>query len=238
MDFLVDLIFGLDGQTQANVAADIEIIKHLEIDQVTCYPLMRSGRELGGLKGWKKSAWWEKDTYHMIRQSLAPGYLPASAWCFSRRKGMIDEYIVEHSSYAGAGSGAFGLENDMMSINVFSVPAYITAAENGIDTTVFQHRFKPGESIRYHLIMQLFRGFIDSKDLSRNKNFAHKISIRFAMFLLSISGVIKVKPGKTTVTERGTYISVLLMKLFFEGVGDLRGACINTHAENPSQFNP
>jgi menaquinone C8-methyltransferase len=234
----VDLIFGLAGQTQGDVAADLGIIKFLEIDQVTCYPLMKSGRELGGPVGWMKGAGREKETYHMIRKILTPEYVPASAWCFSRRKGMIDEYIVEHSSYSGAGSGAFGLEKDTMMINVFSVPAYISAAEAGIDTTVFRHRFKRAESFRYRLLMQLFRGFVDIGELTQNETLLRKISIRGMILLLFISGTARLKSGKIVVTKRGAYLSVLLMKLFFEGVGDLRGSCVNAHAENPSQFNP
>lgn len=234
----VDLIFGLAGQTRADIAADLELTKRLEIDQVTCYPLMTSGGELGGPKGWMKGARWEKNTYHMIRDLLSPEYFPASAWCFSRRKGMIDEYIVEHSSYAGAGSGAFGLENDTMMINVLSIPAYITAAESGIDTAVFRRRFKPGDSIRYRLLMQLFRGFVDVNDLSRDETMVRKISIRGMMLLLFVSGAAKRKPGKIVVTKRGAYLSILLMKLFFEGVGDLRGSCVNAHAEEPSLFHP
>lgn len=234
----VDLIFGLDGQTRADVAADVEVIKQLEIDQVTCYPLMKSGGENDGFRRWRKKAAWERDTYQMIRTALASDYNPASAWCFSRRRGMIDEYIVEHTSYAGAGSGAFGLENDTMMINVFSVPAYVTAAEGGVDTTVFRRRFKPSESIRYHLLMQLFRGYLDTGDLSRIGKFTQKILIGFATLILFIFGIVKMKSGKPIVTRRGAYLSVLLMKLFFEGVGDLRGSCVNAHAENPSRFHP
>ncbi len=230
----VDLIFGLAGQTQADVAADLEVIKSLEIDQVTCYPLMKSGRQPGRLTDWQKGARWERDTYRVIRTLLAPEYFPASAWCFSKRKGMIDEYIVEHSSYAGAGSGAFGLENDTMVINVFSVPAYITAAERGTDTEVFLHEFKRGESIRYRLLMQLFRGLVDVNDLSRDETAAGKISILCMALLLLISGAARRRSKNIIVTERGAYLSVLLMKLFFEGVGDLRGACVNAHTENPS----
>ena len=229
----VDLIYGLDGQTQDDVAADIEVIKSLGIDQVTCYPLMKSGEKIGSYTSWKTHAVWEKDTYHMIRSSLAPDYIPASAWCFSKRRGMIDEYIVEHSSYTGAGSGAFGLENDTMMINIFSVPAYVTAAEGGNDTTVYRHKFKGSESIRYHLLMQLFRGYVNIDELSKIGSFVQKISIRFAVLLLRLFGLLKITPGKTITTKRGAYLSVMLMKQFFEGVGDLRRTCVDTHGENP-----
>lgn len=234
----VDLIFGLDGQTRADVAADLEVIKKLEIDQVTCYPLMKSGGEILGYKKWKQKMAWERDTYQMIRETLTTDYDPASAWCFSRRKGMIDEYIVEHSSYAGAGSGAFGLENDSMMINIFSVPSYISTSEGGNDTAVFRHNFKPGESLRYRLLMQLFRGYLDTDDLRRKGNIIEGITAKFAALILVIFGIVKKMSGKLLVTKRGAYLSVLLMKLFFEGVGELRGRCINAHSENPSQFHP
>ena len=226
----VDLIFGLKGQTQADIAADLRIIKDLQIDQVTCYPLMKSGGEPPSFKNWRRGARWEKSAYRMIRQILEPGYYPSSAWCFSRNRGMIDEYIVEHSSYAGAGAGAFGLESGTLAVNLFSVEKYIEAVQTDGDAVVFRHTFKPGESLRYRFLMQLFGGFIDSNDLSRGQTPPGRLLIKTLVWLLRLFGAVALRSGRLTVTKRGSYYAVLLMKLFFEGVGDLRRSCLDAYA--------
>ena len=47
----------------------------------------------------------------IVRQMLAAGYMLWSAWCFSRRAGMIDEYITEREEYLELGSGPFSYLN-------------------------------------------------------------------------------------------------------------------------------
>ena len=45
---------------------------------------------------------------------------------------MIDEYIVTSSSYAAAGSGAFGYIDGVLFSNSFSIAEYIELTANGI----------------------------------------------------------------------------------------------------------
>jgi len=224
----VDLIFGLEGQTLDDVVSDIETIKKLDIDQVTCYPLMKSGVSLPVYAVWKKRTRWEKQAYSTIRNILEPTYTPSSSWCFSRNKGMIDEYIVEHSSYAGAGSGAFGLENGTLAVNIFSVEKYIEMVETGANPIIFRHEFNQSEHLRYRLLMQMFGGHVDVPDLSCNQTLYRRLFIRALMPLLYFSGAAVRKAGRIVITKLGAYYSVLLMKLFFEGVGDLRHTCISS----------
>ncbi len=226
----VDLIFGLEGQKMEDVTADLEIIKRLEMEQVTCYPLMHSGGKKPSFKAWKEQALWEKNAYQKIRDSLEPEYSTSSAWCFSRNKGMIDEYIVEYTSYAGAGAGAFGLENGTLTVNVFSVQKYIEAAENGTDSVVFRHAFQPGENLRYKLLMQLFGGIIDVPGLLESMPPVRRLALRMLMPALFLMKFVVRDPGRLSVTKRGSYFAMLLMKLFFEGVGELRGSCVRAHA--------
>ncbi|MBN1687092.1 MAG: coproporphyrinogen III oxidase family protein [Spirochaetales bacterium] len=226
----VDLIFGLEGQTHADVIADLGIVKQLGIDQVTCYPLMKSGGGRQSFDGWRREVAWKKQAYRLIRDTIEPEYVPSSAWCFSKNRGMIDEYIVEHSSYAGAGAGAFGLEGGTLAVNVFSVEKYIEAAENNADAAAFRHPFDSGENLRYLLLMQLFGGGIDFDGLCRGQTPLCKFFVRTSVALLRLAGAAVKKSGRITVAKRGAYYTVLLMKLFFEGVGDLRGFCLDAHA--------
>ena len=57
----------------------------------------------------------EERFYHRIVRRLVPAYRFSSAWCFSRKKAMIDEYIVDYDEYAGLGSGSIGyLSGDLL----------------------------------------------------------------------------------------------------------------------------
>ncbi len=50
----------------------------------------------------------EREFYGIITERLVPPYRFSSAWCFSRKEAMIDEYVVNYDDYAGLGSGSIG----------------------------------------------------------------------------------------------------------------------------------
>lgn len=221
----VDLIFGLDNQTLEDVRRDVRRIRDLGIDQVTCYPLMKRLDELPGFRRWQKQMRWEKKAYRIIRDELLPKYRASSAWCFSRDSGLVDEYIVEHPAYAGAGSGAFGYLNGSLTTNLFNLEGYMSRTGSGSLPTLFTRPFSPGEQFRYHLLMQLFRGIIDFKEL-RNQTGRAGMT-QFSRMILRITGAIKKNGYLYQVRSRTAYLTVILMKIFFQGVSSLRGLCMD-----------
>jgi menaquinone C8-methyltransferase len=223
----IDLIFGLEGQTQDQVIEDLVTVRDLQVDQVTCYPLMKDAEKMPRYREWAANGAWEKATYKAIRNFLLPDYQPSSAWCFSRTGGMIDEYIVEHPSYAGAGSGAFGYIGDRLISNYFSIPAYMEMMEQGNSPVLLHKKFSRGENTRYHLMMQLFGGRFDIGEIQRNSGAKSRGFLSVMFLLLLLSGSIRRAKTGYVVTDRGAYWTMLLMKYFFQGVSGLRNLCRN-----------
>ena len=74
----------------------------------------------------------ERKLYEMIAgYMLANGYSRSSAWCFSRRPGMIDEYVVDQDDYLGLGSGAFSYLHGSLYASTFSIEHYLSLVESG-----------------------------------------------------------------------------------------------------------
>jgi len=116
---------------------DLDTVAGLELDQVTFYPLMAASRVRSNLaKLGRIDPRQEKRLYMKIWDVLGERYEPSSAWCFSRRdsspeRRMIDEYIVEHSEYAGLGSGSFGYAGATIYANTFDITGYIDRLDRG-----------------------------------------------------------------------------------------------------------
>jgi len=132
-----DLIFNFPAQTERMFLRDLDTVAGLELDQVTFYPLMAASRVRSNLaKLGRIDPRQEKRLYMKIWDVLGERYEPSSAWCFSRRdsspeRRMIDEYIVEHSEYAGLGSGSFGYAGATIYANTFDITGYIDRLDRG-----------------------------------------------------------------------------------------------------------
>lgn len=178
----IDMMFNLPGQTERHLKDDLELLKKTEADQITYYPLMSSGKQNSS-----EAAAREAKMYKDISGSLSGSYKRTSAWCFTRKEGMIDEYIVTHSAYAAAGSGAFGYGCGTLYANTFSIQGYIDALQNNMLPVFYTRKFGIIYRLLYELLMKRF--------------------------------------GGPFVTNKGTYVLVVLMKRFFEGVNNLRDQC-------------
>ncbi len=129
----IDMIFNFPTQTKEHVITDCNIIKNLKADQVTFYPLMASTSTEKTIKKrfGKLSYQHEKLLYHEILKQIEDEYVPGTAWCFSRQKSMIDEYIIDYDEYLGVGSGSFGYYNGRILSNTFDLSEYSELISNG-----------------------------------------------------------------------------------------------------------
>jgi coproporphyrinogen III oxidase-like Fe-S oxidoreductase len=89
----VDMIFNLPGQSLAALEHDLDVLLGLAVDQVSFYPLMiaptaryKMERSMG-----RSDPRLRHPMYERVLDRLLDGYRPASAWCFSRNRGMFDE---------------------------------------------------------------------------------------------------------------------------------------------------
>jgi len=220
----VDMIFNFPTQTREMLERDLAVIKGIDADQVTFYPLMVSTatrRELARIFG-AISYRQEKLLYKAILDGLDADYTPGTAWCFSRKKSMIDEYIVDHDEYVGVGSGSFGYVEGTVLSDTFSIPEYIQSVSEGKLPLKARKRFSERDRIQYDFVMKLFS---TSLDISRAEE---KFGGRFLRSLwkevnfFSTVGAL-VKDGSTfRLTRKGLYLWVIMMREFFTGVNNFR----------------
>ena len=228
----IDLIFNFPNQTLAMLLDDIKIVKDIKADQVTFYPLMvsRSNKKLLQARYGKISYLQERRFYKRITGELSNLYRQASAWCFSRKDGMIDEYILDHDEYAGLGAGSFGYINGNIYSNTFSVENYIELVQRGLLPVAARKSFFKQERVRYEILMKLFGGTLNLDDLS--KKYRRLFRFHFWKKIFIATGAATCRNDQLLLTLKGQYYLVILMREFFSGVNNLRE--IRTSGDNRS----
>jgi coproporphyrinogen III oxidase-like Fe-S oxidoreductase len=234
----VDMIFNFPMQTEQMLARDLEILKDLEVGQVTFYPLMAARKvrgELAKLGTIRFSR--EKRLYGRIWEALSSDYRPSSAWCFTRREPeraasnhFIDEYIVGNDEYAGLGSGSFGYIQGKIYANTFSVPHYIESLHRGQLPILAARRFSRAEQIRYDFLMKMFGGSLDLRQLKKKYGESAMRELWKELLFFRMCGAASRRPGSSRVlelTRKGYYLLVVLMREFFTGVNNFREACLS-----------
>jgi menaquinone C8-methyltransferase len=220
----IDMIFNFPSQTQGMVAEDLKTVLEIGADQVTFYPLMASRlkkQELTSALGnvdYRK----EKKLFSIISKTLQKEYTPASAWCFSRKVGLIDEYIIDYNEYAGLGSGAFGYVGGSLYSNTFSVSAYIEKIRSGDLPLAEVRGFSLREQLQYELLTSLFSGKANLEIFNTHLGLQAARHLWPEVTALRLSGAVKKAGSELTLTKRGTYYMVILMREFFNGVNYLR----------------
>ena len=169
----------------------------------------------------------EKQFYFMILNRMKKNYTGSTAWCFSRKKSMIDEYIVAYDKYAGAGSGAFGYFNDCIYINTFSLDEYVSKVNKGELPVTRVKRFSDRENLYYFILMKLFGLSLDKKAFEKAFSKSYGSSIWFETLILKLSGAIQESDTAVTLTDRGRYYWVMAMREFFIAVDTMRDYCKN-----------
>ncbi len=223
----VDMIFNFPTQTVTMIEHDVQTILDIEADQVTFYPLMVSDitrRELAGRFGpisYRK----EKLLYQRISEMLDDLYACGTAWCFSRKQTMIDEYIVDYDEYVGAGSGSFGYVGGSVWANTFSVRDYLRAIGERKFPLFAKREFPLEDQIRYDFMMKLFGTslHIDTAEKKFHGRFMKTLGTEIALFKLV--GAVVEEHGMLRLTRRGRYLWVIMMREFFSGVNNFRDVC-------------
>jgi len=222
----IDMIFNFPHQSEASLRRDLDIlVDSLGVDQVSFYPLMSADttRKMMLKTVGRVDYSRERDFYRIIAaHMLAAGYTRSSAWCFSRRPGIIDEYIVEHDDYLGLGSGSFSYLDGSLYASTFSINHYLRLVDVGKTGIVSRRDMTVGEQMRYHLLMRLFGG---SLDLSAAEiRFAGKFerTLWAELAALRTIGAIRKSADEMLLTERGCRFWVMMMRGFLTGVNNLR----------------
>jgi len=224
-----DMIFNFAGQSAESLKADIDRLLETGVDQVTYYPLMVSSktrervqRALGPVPEDR-----ERDFYRVITERLVPPYRFSSAWCFSRKEAMIDEYVVDYDDYAGLGSGSIGYLNGTCYANTFDIRGYIDRVNRGEIPLAASKVFSPGDQVRYDFLMKLFGLFLDIP--SMRKKHGRPFDRHFSRLLIPFRIVDAVRYDYRKdwlyLTPRGRYYWVVMMREFFTAVNNFRDYC-------------
>lgn len=223
----VDMIFNFPTQTMDMLERDLAIINDLEADQVTFYPLMVSEmtkRELARRFG-PISYRTEKAFYGRIVERLEHEYSCGTAWCFSRKKTMIDEYIVDYDEYVGVGSGSFGYVNGACLANTFSISDYIDAIHRDKIPIFARRDFSIPEQIQYDFMMKLFGTALDLNKAEKKFGGRFMKTLWKEIPFFNLTGALKKENGTLKLTRLGQYFWVIMMREFFTGVNNFRDIC-------------
>lgn len=230
-----DMIFNFPTQTAETLSSDLDILIETGVDQVTYYPLMVSDstrREVRRTLGKVDSAR-EKAFYDMIVRRLGPFYRSSSAWCFSRKGAMIDEYIVAYGEYAGLGSGSIGYLGGRCYANTFDIPEYIARLQKGELPLMACRHFSLQEQVRYDFLMQLFGMELDMTSLRKRYGRRYLFHLWKEILAFWSAGGLRYHRGTLSLTDRGRYYWVIMMREFFTAVNNFRDFCLNANGNTP-----
>lgn len=224
-----DMIFNFPGQTREMLERDIEMLLGTNIDQVTYYPLMLSdGTRLLVEKAMGRSpGTHEREFYKTITDRLIPPYDYSSAWCFSKKKGMIDEYVVDYSDYAGLGSGSIGYISGVCYANSFAVRDYIDRVNKGEFPVMAGRCFSSKDQIMYDFVMKLFGGRLRATEMRTKYGGSWGRSVLLIITAFRASGAVGYDSvaDEYYLTPKGRYYWVMIMREFFTAVNNFRDFC-------------
>ena len=232
----VDMIFNFPAQTEEVLRRDLEMVIESGTSQTTFYPLMASPsveKSLARTVG-KVDYDREQRFYEIISETLAGGanapFEHGSAWTFNKREAivapedaMIDEYIVDYEEYPAIGSGGMTYLGDTQYVNTFSIRDYNAAIESGRMSVMGKATFSKHNRMRYRFMMQLFGLRLDKKQWERDFGCSVAGGLPVEYAFMKMSGAFDRDDDECiTLTPKGRYLMVVMMRQFFIGVNNLR----------------
>ena len=177
----------------------------------------------------------ERRYYEIITELLTGGDNPlfefGSAWTFNRLSGssasgpdaMIDEYVVDYEEYPAIGSGGITYLGDNLYVNTFSLNDYNKAIQADRMSVMGKATFKKRDRMRYRFMMQLFGLRLDKRQFERDFGCTVEQGLPIEMAFMKTSGAFdRDTPDELTLTPKGRYLMVVMMRQFFIGVNNLR----------------
>ena len=228
----VDMIFNFPNQTEKMLAEDIKILKEVKVNQVTYYPLIVSDAKKEeivktcGAVNYKK----EKRLYQLLVEQLTDTYNQEFLWCFSNKKGLTDEYIVNHDEYVGLGPGSWGYINGTMYSNTFSIRQYIGLIQENKSPLIRSKDFSYLEKVRYCFLLKLLGGTVSISDMKKKYGSHFWVCFCGELLFLFVTRSVIFRGNNIILTPRGRYYCLMLMRTFFSIVGDYREMRISLDA--------
>jgi menaquinone C8-methyltransferase len=222
-----DMMFNFPTQTMTTLNRDLDILLDIGIDQITYYPLMVSDvtrNTIARIFG-EMTYRTEEHYYRRIVERLSPAYRFSSAWCFSKKNTMIDEYIVDYDEYAGLGSGSIGYLNGICYANTFDIAEYIACIDRGVVPVMAYRVFSLRDRLRYDFLMKLFGMKLNVAVMKKKYGDAFFRYLWLDILAFYITGGLRYHNGCFYLTPRGCYQWVIMMREFFIAVNNFRDFC-------------
>ena len=223
----VDMIFNFPAQTEDILIDDIAFVLESGAGQATFYPLMCSpsverklAETLGRVDYSREQAYYETICAGM----LDAGYSMSSAWAFNHYpQNMVDEYVVSAEEYPAIGSGGIAFLGNRLFVNTFSVVDYNQAIQEGRLSVMGQASFSRHNQMRYRFMMQLFGLRLDKRQFKRDFGCTPEQGLPLEMAFMTATGAFATNTvDEATLTPKGRYLMVVMMRQFFIGVNKLR----------------
>jgi coproporphyrinogen III oxidase-like Fe-S oxidoreductase len=138
---------------------------------------------------------------------------------------MIDEYIVDYDEYAGLGSGSIGYLSGVCYANTFDIGGYIAQVDRGKLPLAASRVFSLRDRIRYDFLMKLFGTRLNVAKLRKKYDGAFFGLLWPDLLAFAMIGALAWHPPDITLTRRGRYAWVVLMREFFTAVNNFRDYC-------------
>ena len=240
-----DMIFNFPAQTEDMLIHDVERIVESGCTQTTFYPLMASPSVKRQLAKTVGAVDYDREQrfYEIIDELLAGGDDPlfthSSAWTYNRvgredalapkagdaaaGGGMIDEYVVQYEEYPAIGSGGITYLGSSLYVNTFSLREYSEAIEAGRMSIMGRTDFNIHDRMRYRFLMQLFGLHLDKLQWERDFGMTVENGLPAEMAFMKAVGAFETDtPEELTLSPKGRYLVVAMMRQFFIGVNNLR----------------
>ena len=232
--FNVDMIFNFPGQTPEMILRDIDVFKTTGANQITYYPLMASpGSEklmetcFHGQVDYNL----ERDLYNTIFDTMtAPaedggaGFYATDVYTFAKdREAMIDEYVVDYGEFVAAGCGGYSFLGDKIYNNDSSLAGYIRRVEDGHMSVASRIDLGRANEKRYRMGRELFGLRLDNRAWRRDygKYIQYDMPVEYG-FLAANGAFDKNNADELTLTRKGRYLVLVLMRQIFVGMNTER----------------
>ena len=232
--FNVDMIFNFPGQTPEMILRDIDVFKTTGANQITYYPLMASpGSEklmetcFHGQVDYNL----ERDLYNTIFDTMtAPvedggaGFYATDVYTFAKdREAMIDEYVVDYGEFVAAGCGGYSFLGDKIYNNDSSLDGYCRRVEAGHMSVATRIDMGRANEKRYRMGRELFGLRLDNRAWRRDygKYIQYDMPVEYG-FLAANGAFDKNNADELTLTRKGRYLVLVLMRQIFVGMNTER----------------
>ena len=226
----VDMIFNFPGQTPEMIEHDIACVKASGANQTTFYPLMVSPASRASIEKTVGKVDYKNEErfYHQIYDGFCggdnPEFRPSSCYTFSREEGqMIDEYVVNYEEYPAIGSGGISYLDGTLYINSFSLRDYARRIDEGHTSAMARTVFPKRDVMRYRFMMDLFGLSIDKRAWKERFGCSVAAGLPVEYAFMKVNGAFDRDDDEMlTLTPRGRYLMVVMMRQFFIGVNSVR----------------